>query len=182
LIRKVRRAEKPKLWVLCDVSDSVRSAATFLLAFVAAVTELFAEVRAFVFVSDLVEITGLLRSSPFPLVVSRLASGSVLSLHETSHYGRVLASFEGRHAREIGRRDVLVILGDGRTNHRPPRADIVARLRDRAGATYWLCPEPLGAWGVGDSAMRAYAGAVTLALPAASARDLEVAARRLVHG
>lgn len=182
LQRSVRKRERPRLWLLCDVSDSVRAAATFLLAFVAAVADLFAEVRAFVFVADAVEITADLRRDDFPRLVSRLASGSVVPLHETSHYGRVLAGFEGRHAREIARRDVIVILGDGRTNHRPARAEIVARLRDRASALFWLCPEPVGAWGVGDSAMRLYAASSTVALPAASARDLEVAARKLVHG
>lgn len=182
LVRKVRKKERPRLWLLCDVSDSVRAAATFLLAFVAAVADLFADVRAFVFVADSVEITDELGRADFSRLVSRLASGAIVPLHETSHYGRVLAGFEGRHARELARRDVVVVLGDGRTNHRPARADIVGRLRDRVGALYWLCPEPVGAWGVGDSAMRQYAAASTLALPAASARDLEACARKLVNG
>lgn len=181
LIRRTRRPSKPRLWVLCDVSDSVRSASTFLLAFLKAIAELFTEVRAFVFVAEIADVTALLRSAPFTEVVSRIASGAVVSLHAISNYGRVLTAFEAEHAEEIGRRDILVILGDGRTHHRPPRADVVERLRDRSAALFWLCPEPVGSWGVGDSAMRAYENAATLALPASSARDLEQAARRILR-
>jgi uncharacterized protein len=180
LWRRVRRPERPRLWVLCDVSDSVRGASTFLLAFVKALSDLFAEVRAFVFVGELVEVSALVRAESFQGLVSRLSSGLVVSLHESSHYGRALASFEHQHARNLGKRDVVVILGDGRTNHRPAEAERVARLRDRAKRVVWLCPEPVGSWGVGDSAMRAYAAASSLALPAVSAADLEVAARRLI--
>jgi uncharacterized protein len=180
LWRRVRRPERPRLWVLCDVSDSVRGASTFLLAFVRALADLFAEVRSFVFVGELVEITTLAKAESFYGLVSQLASGRVVALHETSNYGRALAAFENRHARSLGKRDLVIVLGDGRTNHRPPEADRVARLRDRAKQVVWLCPEPLGSWGVGDSAMRAYAKASSLALPAVSAADLEVAARRLI--
>lgn len=181
LFRRQRRPERPRLWVLCDVSDSVRGASAFLLAFVKSLAELFHEVRSFVFVGDLAEVSGVVRSESFHGLLHQLARGHIVALHETSNYGRALATFENRHARTLGKRDVVVILGDGRTNHRPPEADRVARLRDRVSRLVWLCPEPVGSWGVGDSAMRAYASAASVALPAVSAADLEAVARRLIE-
>ena len=50
-----KRPRKPRLVLLCDVSDSVRASARFMLLFVHAVQRLFEDARSFVFVSDLAE-------------------------------------------------------------------------------------------------------------------------------
>jgi uncharacterized protein with von Willebrand factor type A (vWA) domain len=92
----------------------------------------------------------------------------------------VLRAFEERYARAVDRRTTIVILGDGRTNYHADEADVVRRLRDRANAVLWICPEPEAVWGTGDSAMLRYAEASTKVLPAKSAAELEVAAREVV--
>jgi len=80
----------------------------------------------------------------------------------------------------IDRRTTLVILGDGRTNYHDDAADVLDRLRARARALLWLCPEERGAWSMGDSAMPRYAPKCTAVLEVRCARELEEAARRLV--
>ncbi len=50
--------------ILCDVSDSVRVAARFMLEFVCAAQELFDRTRSFVFVSELAETTELFEALP----------------------------------------------------------------------------------------------------------------------
>ena len=57
--RRDQRRDRPRLVVLCDVSDSVRTAARFMLEFVYAVQELFERTRSFVFVGELGEVTHL---------------------------------------------------------------------------------------------------------------------------
>ena len=39
-------------------------------------------------------------------------------------------------------RATVIVLGDARTNGRDPRADVFARVAERAGRTFWLNPEP----------------------------------------
>ena len=53
-------------------------------------------------------------------------------------------------------RATVIVLGDARTNGRDPRADIFARVAERAGRTFWLNPEPKLYWNYGDSVISAY--------------------------
>ncbi|KYG05609.1 hypothetical protein BE21_39645 [Sorangium cellulosum] len=178
--RRARRRDKPRLMVLCDVSDSVRVAARFMLEFVCAAQELFDRTRSFVFVSELAETTELFGAMPVGAALERIQRGEVVSRAHNSNYGRVLSAFEERYGRDVDRRVTLVILGDGRTNYFADEAEAVRRLRDRARALLWLCPEGPGAWGTGDSAMLRYAAASTKVLVARTARELETAAREVV--
>jgi uncharacterized protein with von Willebrand factor type A (vWA) domain len=165
--------------VLCDVSDSVRAASLFMLELVHAAQELFAGTRSFVFVSELGETTRIFADHPPDAALARIYGGGVVSLAHNSNYGRALAAFEERLGGEIDRRTTLVILGDGRTNFMDDGAGVVARLRDRARALLWVCPEGPGSWGTGDSAMLRYAAASTRVLCARTARELEAAAREV---
>ena len=178
LVRKPRRRGRPRLVVLCDVSESVRAVASFLLEFTYAVQELFDRTRSFVFVSDLGETTELFSRLQARQAIAQ-ASG-VVSAGENSNYGRVLRLFEERHARTLDRRTTLVILGDGRNNYHDPAVDVLGRIRERSRAVIWLCPEPRSRWGQGDSAMGAYADKCTSVFEVCCAADLERAARTLV--
>lgn len=178
--RSARRRDKPRLIVLCDVSESVRVASRFLLEFVSAAQELFDRTRSFVFVSEIVETTSLFEQLPTGVALGRIQRGEIVSRAHNSNYGRVLRAFEERHGREVDRRTTLVILGDGRTNYFADEAEVIRRLRDRVRALLWVCPEGPGSWGTGDSAMLRYAAVVTKVLVARTARELEAAAREVV--
>jgi uncharacterized protein with von Willebrand factor type A (vWA) domain len=179
--RKRRMRERPRLVLLCDVSDSVRAAAAFLLEFTHAVHELFDRARSFVFVSELGETTQLFEREPVRVAVARAWGGGVVRIGDNSNYGRVLRTFEEHHLHELDRRTSVVILGDGRTNYHDASADVLDRIRERAGSLIWLCPEPRGQWSQGDSAMAAYAPLCTAVHEVGCAADLERAARRLVQ-
>jgi uncharacterized protein len=57
---------------------------------------------------------------------------------------------------ELRPRATVIVLGDARTNGRPPRDDVFASIADRAGRTFWLNPEPRLYWNYGDSVIAAY--------------------------
>ncbi len=180
LARRARRRDKPELLVLCDVSESVRSVATFLLELAYASQELFAGTRTFVFVSELAETTRLFEENPIDRALARAYSGEVVPVTHNSNYGRVLRTFEDHVLPDVSRRTTVVVLGDGRTNYLDPAEDVLDRIRARARALVWLCPEPRSGWAVGDSAMPRYAPRCTQVLEVRTARELEEAARLLV--
>jgi uncharacterized protein len=178
--RRRRRRDRPKLVLLCDVSDSVRGAAAFLLEFTYAAQELFSRTRSFVFVSELGETTDLFEREPVRVAIARAWGGGVIRSGDNSNYGRVLRAFEARHLRDLDRRTTVVILGDGRTNYHDAAPEVLDRVRAHCKALVWLCPEPRGLWSQGDSAMAAYATRCTAVYEVRTAADLENAARTLV--
>jgi uncharacterized protein with von Willebrand factor type A (vWA) domain len=83
--------------------------------------------------------------------------------------------------KQLDRRTVVAILGDGRTNYRDAAPGVLDRIRARAQSLWWLCPEPRGEWSSGDSAMIAYAKKCTHVLEVATVADLELAVQRLAR-
>lgn len=180
LARRARRRDKPELVILCDVSESVRGVATFLLELAWVSQELFSGTRTFVFVSELGETTRLFEQEPIDQALAHAWSGAVVPVTHNSNYGKVLRAFAKDVLPDVDRRTTVVILGDGRTNYLEASEDVLDAIRARARALVWLCPEPRSAWAVGDSAMSRYAPRCTRVLEVRSARDLEDAARLLV--
>lgn len=179
--RKARR-RPPKLVLLCDLSDSVRAASRFLLQLVAAASSVFEAPRSFVFVAELVETTELFsRARTSRDALKRLTSGAVIELTASSHYERALLQAEKTLTPHLDRRTTLVILGDGRTNHKPDGAEALGRMRKRVNAVVWICPESSEQWGLGDSRMNRYREVCTTVLSARTPRELEEAARSLVR-
>jgi hypothetical protein len=180
LVRGRRRRDKPRLMLLCDVSDSVRAASRFMLELVYAAQELFGGTRSFVFVSEIGETTRLFATEPVTVALGHAYGGGVVSVADNSNYGRALRSFEKEHLDQIDRRTSVVILGDGRTNYHDEASEVLDRIRARARALVWLCPEPRSGWLLGDSAMPRYAPKCTSVFETTNVRDLEVAARKIV--
>jgi len=132
-------------------------------------------------VSDLGETTQLFAREPVRLAMAAAWGGGVVRVGDNSNYGRALRAFEDRYARQLDRRTTLVILGDGRTNYLDPAADVLERLRERSRSLLWLCTEPRGSWGQGDSAMASYAAQCSAVYEVRCAADLERAARGLLY-
>lgn len=179
-IRKRRRRDRPKLVVLCDVSDSVRLAARFMLELVWALQELFTGTRSFVFVSDFGEVSGLFRREPVGAALAKIFAGEAVSLASNSSYGAVLSKFRRQQLSLVDRRTTVVVIGDGRNNYQPDESWALSDLRRRARALLWINPERRGSWNIGDSAMSKYAPHCTRVIEVACAAELEEAARALV--
>jgi uncharacterized protein len=181
LVRRRPRRDKAKVVLLCDLSDSVRDAAVFLLEFVAAAQRLVRRVRTFAFVAEAREITGLLREQALDSALATIQSGAVLPLSGTSNYSGAWKELARTVGPSLDKRTTLVVLGDGRTNFRDPGLEDLAALRERARGLLWVCPEGRERWGQADSQMPAYARLADRVLPARDAADLERAARALVR-
>ncbi|MGH8675994.1 MAG: VWA domain-containing protein [Burkholderiales bacterium] len=159
-----RRPRRIDLVILADVSGSVRYATELLLELVAGARECFRSVRSFVYVDRLAEAE---------FEQGHLVMSPALDLYARSDFGRVLRELWEHRAGLLGRATVVVILGDGRNNRRPARADILRDIARTVRAVVWLNPEERHRWGTGDSAIQQYAREVNALLAAGNLRELE---------
>lgn len=150
-------ADAPRLVVICDVSQSVRTTARFTLLLVYSLQACFARVRSFVFVSDLAEASPLFDRHGIDEAIDAIFSGALIDCEANSNYGRALDIFARRHLSAINGQTTVVVLGDGRGNRNPPNVGALEEIRRRAKQLVWLSPEPRGSWGLGSSDMPLYA-------------------------
>jgi uncharacterized protein with von Willebrand factor type A (vWA) domain len=153
-----RKVHKPELVVLCDVSGSVAGFSHFTLMLTQALREHFTGVRAFAFVDTTDEVTRFFRPGADVVdAVSRIGrEADVVGFDGHSDYGTAFEVFADRWASAIGPKTSLLVLGDGRTNYRPPGLPVLADLVRRSRSAHWLNPEPQRLWGSGDSAADRY--------------------------
>lgn len=155
---KPPRPAKPEIIVIADISGSVASFARFTLLLVHAISSQFSKVRSFVFVDGLDEVTRLFEGVDDPAeAVARInAEADVIAFDGHSDYGRALLTFHEKFADQVNKRTAVLILGDARNNYHQAHAEVVADLRYRAKAVYWLNPEPTSYWNSGDSIINQY--------------------------
>ena len=181
LLWRRRRRERPRLVVLCDVSDSVRAAARFFLVLVHAIASAFSRTRSFLFVRDVGEATELFATHPIEQAIELAYGGTAVTVGASSDYGRSLRQLAQRHLDAFDRRTTLIVLGDARSNYLDPGLDALRLLRQRSLRIVWLNPEPVLSWGFGDSAMLQYRPLCTLAAPVATLAQLREAVERLAE-
>jgi len=145
-----RRPRHLDLLLLGDVSGSMRYAAVLMLELMAGAQDLFRHVRSFVYIDSLAE-------AGFEL--GHLVTVPAVDFMARSDFGKVLTELWERRAALVSRASIIVIIGDGRNNRRPPRAEILRDLRRGCRSVIWLNPEPPERWGTGDSAIARYARA-----------------------
>ncbi len=153
-----RRPRRPEIFVLCDVSTSVTSASTFFLSVLHALHDAFRKLRSFVFIERISEVTEVFeRERDFRAANEAISrDAGVADISGYTDYGRVWLEFLALIEDELHPRATVIVLGDARTNGRPPRDDIFAAITAKAGRTFWLNPEPRLYWNYGDSVISAY--------------------------
>jgi len=152
------RPRRPEILVLCDVSTSVTSASTFFLSVLHALHDAFRKLRSFVFIERISEVTEVFdRERDFRAASEAISrDAGVADISGYTDYGRVWEEFLSLVVDELHPRATVIVLGDARTNGRPPRDDVFAAITARAGRTFWLNPEPRLYWNYGDSVIAAY--------------------------
>ena len=153
------RRIKPRLVVLADVSGSVATFAGFTLYLLYALRGSFTDLRSFVFVDGVDEVTDVLAEAPNITDATRRINqeGRGVWLDGHSDYGHALDEFWSRWGAQLTSRTSVLILGDARSNYHAPRGEVVEKIRSAAARLYWLNPEPTAAWDSGDSVIGQYA-------------------------
>lgn len=172
---RVPHSGKPELVLLCDVSGSMRAFAKFTLELTYAVATQFQQVRAFVFVDALDEVTQMLEATgSMEAALARIdAEADVIEHDGQSWYGNSLEQFWSRAGRELSPGTTVLVIGDARANYRSTGAEHLARVHERVRKVYWLNPEPQKHWDTGDSTMSQFERACDRVCEVRNLRQLE---------
>ena len=156
IVYRNRPPRKAKIVTLCDVSGSVWSAARFMLNMLYSLQECFTQVRSFVFVAGLDEVTTVFENHDIHQAIDTILKEANIAYDAATDYGLTLRQFKQNHMDILNKKTTLIVIGDGRTNYSNPEEQILAEMHDRCRRLIWLNPETEQFWYTGDSEMRAY--------------------------
>lgn len=164
------KLERPKVFVICDVSGSVKNVSRFLLTFLYSLSEVLPRVRAFAFSNELGEVTELFDRFPLEEAIE-------MSLDDygkgSTDYGRAFQRFKELALSDVDGRSTLIILGDSRNNYFEPGSDTLKQIASKARRVIWLNPESRDRWREGDAEMARYLPFCDYAEVCNSLSDLE---------
>ncbi|NUM37486.1 MAG: VWA domain-containing protein [Candidatus Brocadiae bacterium] len=161
LVRHCPKRKRPRWVVLADISGSVKYATQLFLTFLSELRNIIDEdLRGFVFVSKMKEITHLLKEKDYHGDIEQIRQNCGIDLRGYSDYGDAFAQFESQAQDAINRTTILLILGDARNNKRNPRLDLLESWCLKTRKVLWLNPEVPEKWDQGDSIMGIYSHAL----------------------
>ncbi len=156
----VRYREKPprkgRVVTLCDVSGSVWSAARFMLNMLYSLHDCFSQIRSYVFVSGLAEVSDIFEHYEINDAIERVMTHPDIRYQELTDYGETFRRFQQHHMDQLTRKTTLIIVGDGRSNYLNPQEAILEEMRKKSRRIIWLNPEDPSLWNTGDSEMHRY--------------------------
>ncbi len=156
LFYRKRPLRKTKIVALCDVSGSVWSAARFMLNMLYSLQECFTQVRSFVFVAGLDEVTRVFEDFEINQAIEKILKEADIEYNAATDYGLTFRQFKNSHMDMLNKKTTLIIIGDGRTNYGNPEERILDDMHGRSRRVIWLNPETPYFWYTGDSEMRTY--------------------------
>ena len=151
-----RPPRKAKIVTLCDVSGSVWSAARFMLNMLYSLQGCFTQVRSFVFVAGLDEVTGIFKDLEINQAIDKVLKEANIEYNAATDYGLTFRQFKKDYMDILNKKTSLIIIGDGRSNYSNPEEHILDEMRERCRRVIWLNPETQYFWFTGDSEMRTY--------------------------
>ncbi|MBU2648790.1 VWA domain-containing protein [bacterium] len=147
---------KGKIVTLCDVSGSVWTAAKFMLNMLYSLQDCFLQVRSFIFVDELEEVTKTFENHEINVAVDKSLKEADINYQAATNYGSTFRQFKREYMDILNKKTTLIIIGDGRTNYANPEEKILDEMREKCRRIIWLNPESLIFWNTGDSRMRTY--------------------------
>ncbi|MEL7564006.1 MAG: VWA domain-containing protein [Dehalobacterium sp.] len=171
---------KPRIVVLCDISGSVAVYSAFLLQLVYAMSRRFDDMRTFLFVDEIAEITPQIKTNNVKDAISRAISQVKCSRLGISNFGQVFEMFYRQFGHILDAKTTLIILGDAKNNWYPPRQEELKAISQKVKSVVWLNPEPAAKWNQDDSIIGIYGQSCAWVLECRNLDQLERAIRRIV--
>ena len=146
------KVDKPKIIIVCDVSNSVRVYSGFLLLIVYLLQEIISDLDAYAFTDRLININHFLTSASSDEAVNNIMNNIAKN---GTNYGLMFSDFEFKLS-SLTRNTTLIILGDARNNGGDANTRILCEAQKKCKKIIWLNPEPESIWNFGDSDMNSY--------------------------
>ena len=136
-----RKAAERRLVIFLDISGSMNAYSLFLVRFAYALHKYFRRVDTFLFSTELVEITDVLRTSDLPGVLREL-SRKAAGWAGGTKIGESLQDFYRQYGRKLlSRNTVFIMLSDGWDTGEPELlAEQIRGVSDRVQKLIWLNP------------------------------------------
>jgi len=136
-----KKPRKQRLVIFLDVSGSMNSYSLFLVRFAYALQKYFRNVHTFLFSTNVVEISDLLKNHDLPAALRGL-SGRAAGWAGGTKIGESLKEFNLRHGGKLlSRNTVFIILSDGWDTGEPAAlAAELRKIRRRVQKLIWLNP------------------------------------------
>jgi uncharacterized protein with von Willebrand factor type A (vWA) domain len=154
--RRRRPPRRARIVTLCDVSGSVWSAARFMLNMLYSLQGCFAQVRSFIFVAGVQEVSEVFKQHAVNPAIDKILKEADIDYNAATDYGRTFREFRRQHLEALNRQTTLIVIGDGRCNYTHPEEGLLAEMRARCRRLIWLNPEARQFWYTGDSEMRTF--------------------------
>lgn len=146
----------PELIILCDVSNSVAPYAEFLLFLVSRFRARFRRIKLFFFIDTLWDVTDHVWDVDFSDLQEKISSWGHKVSSGFSDYGQVFHEFAEGILSDVSAHATIIILGDGKNNYRPPRAEYLAQIHEHVRHIIWLNPLNMEEWSGRDNAISFY--------------------------
>ena len=139
---KKRKKEKNKLVVLCDISGSMYNYVKFILQILIGIDQVFEEVRIFVFMEKLKEITEEMNNSDDIInTIEQIYKSSNLGFG--TDYGNALFWFSKK---QFDKKTRVIIIGDAENGGNEIGDDYLFEVKEKCKCIYWLNPVKEEKW------------------------------------
>lgn len=139
---KKRKKEKNKLVVLCDISGSMYNYVKFILQIVIGIEQVFEDVRIYVFMEKLKEITEDMKNSEDVInTVETIYRSNNLGFG--TDYGNSLFWFSKK---PFDKKTRVIIIGDGENGGDEIGDDYLFEVKQKCKCIYWLNPVKEDEW------------------------------------
>jgi uncharacterized protein len=174
-----RRSQKPRLLLLCDISNSMRHVVEFALRLVYELQDQVSSVRTFTFIDTLEEISQLFAQSPPETAIVK-AAARLRPKHPNTDLGQCLELLLHRYPDTLDRRTTVLIVGDACNSWNDPRLDLMARVQKLSKAIIWLTPRDQRLWDKNDCDMLKYLPYAQAVHPVSTMAELTAAVDKLL--
>jgi uncharacterized protein len=141
LLTKKRQKRRVQLVLLCDVSQSMELYSRFLLQFAYAFQQVFKRIETFVFSTELVKTSEILRGSDFTKMLNEL-SETVPNWSGGTRIGESLRQFTEQHSQKcLTSKTIILIMSDGwDTGEVEILEQAMQTIHKKAKKVIWLNP------------------------------------------
>lgn len=157
LVKMHNKPSRPDIWLLCDMSNSVKKFSYFMLMLVYTIQKRFSNIRSFIFVDMLLEVTDYFKEQDWNRALDSIGTLKGFNLTKYSHYGNVLHQFNDINLTLLNKKTTVLILGDAKNNYNETDgSEVLSKIKESAAALYWLSPMKMDLWNRDDCVMEKY--------------------------